>query len=120
MWRVLVVEDDVLQAEHICDLLVGEGMEPLGPMPDVEAALRVLDTTTVDGAILDIRLHNGLCFDVARTLTARHIPFLLLTGSPQVVLPAEFRAVPVLHKPFEPATLFALLRRVLPAQPAAG
>lgn len=118
MWRVLVVEDDLLQGEYVCDLLVEAGMEPIGPAPTVAAALSLLDTTTVDAAILDIRLPNGLCFDVARTLFERHIPFLFLTGSIREVLPAELRAVPLLHKPCEPATLLEVLRDILPVQGA--
>jgi DNA-binding response OmpR family regulator len=58
-WRVLVLEDDFLQGEHVCDLLLGEGMEPLGPVATADAAVELLDTTTVDAAILDIRLQNG-------------------------------------------------------------
>jgi DNA-binding response OmpR family regulator len=82
-WRVLVLEDDVLQGDHVCDLLLGEGMEPLGPVATAEAAAELLDTTTVDAAILDIRLQNGLCFKVARALLQRQTPFLFLTGSVQ-------------------------------------
>ena len=114
MWRVLVVEDDLLQGEHVCDLLVEEGMEPIGPAPAVEDALKLLDTTGVDAAIPDIGLRNGLCFDVAHTLITRHVPFLFLTGSRRQVLPANFRGVPVVHKPCEPATLLKVLRGILP------
>lgn len=116
MWRVLVVEDDALQAEYVSDLLVEEGMEPIGPAATSEAALGLLDTASVDAAILDIRLLNGLCFEVARTLMARRIPFLFLTGSAREVLPTEFRTAPLLHKPCEPATLFDVLRAMLPSR----
>lgn len=116
MWRVLVVEDDALQAEHVSDLLVEEGMEPIGPASTAEAAFSLLEMTSVDAAILDIRLRNGLCFEVARTLIARRIPFLFLSGSLQEVLPTEFRTVPFLRKPCEPETLFGALRTMLPRQ----
>ena len=116
MWRVLVLEDDVLQGEHVCDLLLGEGMEPLGPVATAEAAVELLDTTTVDAAILDIRLQNGLCFKVARALRQKQIPFLFLTGSVQEVIPQEFEAVPLLLKPFDAQRLLELLRGLLPAQ----
>jgi DNA-binding response OmpR family regulator len=116
MWRVLVVEDDFLQGEHVCDLLLGEGMEPLGPVATVEAAIELLDTTTVDAAILDVRLQNGLCFEVARTLVQRQVPILFLTGSIREVVPAEFQAVPLLQKPFEPERLLEVLRGLLPVR----
>lgn len=51
MWRVPVVEDDLLQGKHVCDLLVEKGMEPIGPAP-TKAALKLLETTAVDAAIL--------------------------------------------------------------------
>jgi DNA-binding response OmpR family regulator len=113
MWRVLVVEDDLLQGEHVCDLLVEEGMEPVGPAPTVKDALKLLDTTGVDAAILDIGLRNGLCFDVAHTLVARRVPFLFLTGSRRQVLPTNFRGVPIVHKPYEPTVLLEAVRRIL-------
>ena len=84
-------------------------MEPIEPTPTVEDALNLLDTTGVDAAILDIRRRNGLCFDVAQTLVARRVPFL--TGSGRQVLP--FRALPVVHKPCEPAVVLEALRRIL-------
>jgi DNA-binding response OmpR family regulator len=119
MWdtsRVLVLEDDFLQGEHVCDLLLGEGLEPLGPVATAEAAIELLDTTTVDAAILDIRLKNGLCFRVARALAQKQIPFLFLTGSVQEVVPTEFLAIPLILKPFDAQRLFQLLGELLPAQ----
>ena len=116
MWRVLVVEDDLLQGEDVCDLLLAEGMEPLGPAAGAEAARELLDTTTVDAAILDIRLQNGLGFEIARSLRERRVPFLFLTGSIREVLPAEFQAVPLLPKPCAPQQLLEVLRDLLPAQ----
>ena len=115
MWRVLVVEDDLLQGDDVCDLLLAEGMEPLGPAPSVGAAQELLDTTSVDAAILDIRLRNGLGFEIARSLHEKHVPFLFLTGSMREVLPAEFQAVPLLHKPCPPQRLLEALPDILPA-----
>ena len=95
-WRVLVVEDDCLQADWLCDLLEGEGIEPVGPAADAKTAQRLLETVSIDAGILDIRLQEGLCFDVARTLEERGIPFLFLTGSTGEVIPEKFHGVPLL------------------------
>ena len=70
----------------------------------------------MDAAILDIRLLNGLCFELAHTLVERRIPFLFLTGSVGEVMPAEFRTVPLLLKPCEPAELLEVLRGILPTR----
>ncbi len=116
MWRVLVVEDDLLQGEELCDLLLSEGMEPIGPAPTVAAALNLLGSAAVDAAIVDIGLKDGLCYDVARTLLERSIPFLFSTASMRQVLPAEFLAVPLLHKPSDPVRLIEVLEQILPAK----
>lgn len=116
MWRVLVLEDDLLEGDHVCDLLVGEGMDPLGPVATTEAAVGLLDTTTVDAAILNIRLQNGLCFEFARGLVQRQIPFLFLADSVGEVVPAQFQAIPLLLKPFKAERLLELLRDLLPGQ----
>ena len=113
MQRVLVVEDDYLQADWVCDLLETEGLEPVGPAADAKAAHRLLDTVSVDAAILDVRLQEGLGFKVAQTLMQREIPFLFLTGATEHVLPKDFQAVPLLYKPAEPRVLLELLRTLL-------
>lgn len=113
MWHVLVVEDDYLQADWLCDLLESEGLEVLGPVSSAEAARRLLDTMPVDAAILDINLQDGLCFGVARILVESKVPFLFLTGSIGHVIPKEFQAIPLLLKPAEPAVLLDLLRKLL-------
>ena len=112
-WRVLVVEDDCLQADWLCELLEGEGIEPVGPAADAKAAERLLDTMSVDAGILDIRLNEGLAFDVARTLADRGIPFLFLTGSTGEVIPTKFQGVPLIYKPAEPPVILELLRTLL-------
>ncbi len=114
MPRVLVVEDDALQAGWLCDLLDGSGVESVGPAADLQAAGELLDSAPIDAAVLDIRLRDGLCFGVARRLVDEGIPFLFLTGSLGDVIPQEFQAIPVLYKPAEPAALLLLLRTILP------
>ena len=54
--RVLVVEDESLLAETLCDLVQNAGCEPVGPAATVAAALSLIDKAAIDVAILDIRL----------------------------------------------------------------
>lgn len=55
----------------------------------------------LDGALLDVRLHNVLCFPIAVILKAHKILFIFMTGyRDPSVFPVEFRAAPVVCKPF--------------------
>jgi hypothetical protein len=67
-------EDDDWQGAHtrgrgrdapgnaLCDLLMDAGFEPLGPSATVDRALRFVATSTLDAALLDIRLLDGRSF----------------------------------------------------------
>jgi len=103
--RVLVVEDSLSLADMICDQLVEQGMEPVGPVATVEGALRLVRESELDLAVLDIKLRNETCFPVCRALAARRIPFLFVTGTKMQEFPAEFRTMAVLTKPFDPGAL---------------
>ena len=91
----------------------GRGHRSVGPVAESMAAESLLETMSVDAGILDIRLQDGLCFRVARTLKERRIPFFFLTGSTGEVLPEQLRAVPTLNKPAEPLVLLNLLHKQL-------
>ena len=66
--RVLVVEDELLLAETLCDLMQDAGCEMVGPVSTVAAALRLIDQAPIDVAILDIRLLSEMSFPVAYAL----------------------------------------------------
>ena len=107
--RILVVEEGLLFAEVVCDLLLDQGMIPVGPAPRVDSALCLVAATPIDAAILDIQLGHEMSFDVARAPRGRGIPFLFLTGSMHRIVPADFRAVPLLQKPCEAVEIVAAL-----------
>lgn len=115
MWRVLVMEGDFYKAS-ISATCFGQRHGAARPVATVEAAVELLDTTSVDPAILDVRLQNGLCFEFARTLVRCQVPIVFLTGSIREVVPSEFQAVPLLHKPFKPEILLRVLRGLLPVR----
>ncbi|MBB3564568.1 DNA-binding response OmpR family regulator [Rhizobium sp. BK512] len=53
--RVLIVEDDYFIADETRRALESAGAIVIGPASSVESALALIDSTTPDGAILDIR-----------------------------------------------------------------
>ena len=103
--KILVVEDSYRFAEEIAANLRGFGMEPVGPVGHLDEACRMARETAVEGAILDVILHDAASFSVAAILRARGIPFVFLTGYEEQQIPLEFRAAPVLRKPFEASEL---------------
>jgi DNA-binding response OmpR family regulator len=110
--RVLVVEDESLLAETLCDLMQGAGCEPVGPAATVAAALRLIDQAAIDVAVLDIRLMSEMSFPVAYALRRRGIPLLFLTSYEQRSLPKDLGDAILVEKPFSAPLLIEIVRRL--------
>jgi DNA-binding NtrC family response regulator len=110
-YRVLVVEDEMLIAMTIEDTLANEGCEVIGPVNCIDTALIAVESNGFDGALLDLNLRGVASSPVAEALTARGIPFILLTGSAELTLPSEFRDSPFCSKPFTSEKLIEMVAR---------
>ena len=100
--RVLVVEDNLLIAETICDVLKDCGCTVIAPVPDLPGGVALIDQDALDGAMLDVNLSGTLSFPLATMLEERGVPFVFMTGYDDGALfPTEFRKVRRLAKPFE-------------------
>jgi DNA-binding response OmpR family regulator len=110
--RVLVVEDESLLAETLCDLMQDAGCEPIGPAATVAAALRLIDQASIDVAVLDIRLLSEMSFPVAYALRRRGIPLLFLTSYEQRSLPKDLGDAILVEKPFSAPLLIEIVRRL--------
>ena len=100
--KILVVEDSYLLAEAIGDFLRDFGMEPVGPVGRLQEACYLARERALDGALLDIKLRDALCFPAASILLARGIPFVFISGySDKGLIPLECRGAPLVYKPFE-------------------
>ena len=115
--RVLVVEDESLLAETLCDLLQDAGLEPVGPAATVAAALRLIEQGRIDAALLDIRLKRETSFPVAHLLRQRGIPWVFLTSYQQHQLPEDLADATVIEKPFSPPALVEIVRRLAMGPP---
>jgi DNA-binding response OmpR family regulator len=113
--RILVVEDSVLIADVIVDALCDCGCTAVGPAPRLAQGLILAVAERLDGALLDVNLAGEKCFPIAAALGARGVPFAFLTGYGDVGLPAEYRKVPRLIKPFRIDTLLGLVSRCFAA-----
>ena len=98
--RVLVVEDDMLIAIHIEEVLQDLGCVVVGPVGKLDAALRMADDEALDAAVLDVNVRGGHVYPVAERLRARGIPFALASGYGDWALPEAFRNQSRLTKPF--------------------
>src|SRR4030095_1405672 len=85
----------------------------MGPGGRLESAMQMARERALDGAILDINLNGRPCFPVCAVLSARRIPFIFLTGYPQAAIPIEYRAAPLVAKPFEPTEMKEALAHML-------
>jgi len=103
--RILVVEDELLVAMTLEDILHSEKCIIVGPFPRLEPALKVARLEPLDAAILDINLAGERVDPIAKALAERNIPFLFTTGYDRSMLPAEHANRPALMKPFRPAQL---------------
>jgi CheY-like chemotaxis protein len=98
--RILIVEDEMLVAMNIEDMLLDLGHEVAGLAGRLEPALALAQEGVFDIAMLDVNLAGDLSFPVADILEARGIPYLFATGYGRKGVRDEYGAVPVLQKPF--------------------
>jgi len=108
--RVLVVEDEMLVAWELEDMLSNLGCTVIGPAARVNKALAMLDAETIDVAVLDVNLNGQKSYPVADALAVRDTPFIFLTGYNRESLPNRYQARPILQKPFEQSDLKNTLR----------
>jgi CheY-like chemotaxis protein len=73
--RVLVVEDEAVEALMLEDLLAQAGCVVIGPAGTTDSALTLIEQEAIDCAVLDVKLLDGQVFPVADTLVARGVPY---------------------------------------------
>jgi DNA-binding response OmpR family regulator len=64
----------------------------------------------IDLAILDANLNGQIVYPLADDLLAQGVPVIFLTGYQKTSLPARFRVVPQISKPYDPAALIKEIR----------
>ena len=118
--RILVVEDEYFLADDLARTLGRQGVEVVGPVGTLDAAVRLAEDETIDCAILDINLRGEMAFPVADRLDAAGIPFVFATGYSRAVIPDRFSAVPHLEKPLETERVAELLSQAMAAAAGGG
>lgn len=103
--RVLVVEDEMIVALFMEELLGELGYQVAGVIPRLEEGLARAGDGSFDVAILDVHLNGKDVFPLADALAERGIPFAFATGYGERSIPERHRKRPTLQKPFRPDEL---------------
>jgi CheY-like chemotaxis protein len=113
--RVLIVEDELLVANYLEELLGMEGCIVLGPASRVHEALALIERERPEAAVLDLNLHGERTNAVAEALTVRRVPFVVVTGYGAEHVPSEpvLQQATRLGKPFRSRQLLRALTDIV-------
>jgi CheY-like chemotaxis protein len=112
--RVLVVEDEMMIAMLVEDMLADLGCAVVGPAHGLQAAMDLAeDAKELDAALLDVNLAGQPVFAVADVLRARNVPIIFCTGYGDAGLRDADRGAPVLQKPYRAKDLADTLAMAL-------
>lgn len=107
--RILLVEDEMLVAMLLEDMLVEAGHTIVGPVARIEQAVEAARSEPIDLAILDVNVGGEEVYPVAEALAAREIPFAFATGYGAQGLREPWQDRPALQKPFQRSDLFRMV-----------
>ena len=116
--RVLIVEDEIVVALFLEDVLDEFGYQVAGVITQLDEA--IARDQDYDLAVLDVHINGRDVFDFADLLVERGIPFVFATGYGERGIPERHRSSPVLQKPFQPDELKRILADIAPAGRGGG
>ena len=99
--RVLLVEDEILVAMMMRDILMELGFTVVGPYSRVAEAMVAAVHEDIDAGIIDVNLGGEFIYPVADVLAARKIPFVFVTGYGVESIDRRFGYVPIIKKPVQ-------------------
>lgn len=116
--KILVVEDEIIIADHICDSLEELGYEPLEPAISYTEAIETIEAEKPDIAILDVQLAGKKTgIDLAKRIIEKYdFPFIFLTSNADAAtinLAKEVMPPAYLIKPFTKDDLFSSIEITL-------
>lgn len=110
--RILLVEDEMLVAMLLEDMLVDAGHTIVGPLSRIDKAVEAARAEAVDLAILDVNVGGEEIYPVAEILAEREIPFAFATGYGASGLREPWQERPALQKPFHRSDLFRMVAQL--------
>jgi two-component system response regulator LytT len=116
--KILIVEDEILIAEHIKDYLVGFGFSQVFMAHTKKLAIQVMDHISPDLILLDLHLQepkDGL--EIAKMIDEKgEPPYIFITANADMLIIQEAihtRATSYITKPVKKADLFASIQIAL-------
>jgi two-component system, LytTR family, response regulator LytT len=115
--KVLIVDDEVLIAEDLKDILRGFGYKEIRLAHSKSDAIKQLDLFKPDVALLDIRMEKELDgLELGEYINANHkIPFIYITAHSDIAMIKKIvttKPAGYITKPFKKSDLFASLNLV--------
>ena len=110
---VFLVEDEVMIRMMVSEMLEELGYEVAAEAGDIDEAVRLVQCTEFDIAILDVNVNGRVISPVAEAVQLRNRPFVFATGYGVQGLPEKFRDRPTLQKPFQMETLARMIESTL-------
>lgn len=116
--KILVVEDEIIIADHICDTLEELGYEVYEPAINYTEAIDAIERDRPDIAILDIQLSGRKTgIDIAQTIREKYdFPFIFLTSNADPLTVSQAKKVippAYLIKPFTKDELYSSIEIAL-------
>ena len=111
--RVLIVEDEMLIAMMLQDMIADAGLEVEGVANSLNAGIDLANRADFDLAILDVNLNGEEVYPVAEILQRRGIPFIFSSGYGAGGIRSEFGGVPQVIKPYQHNMLMAAVKAAL-------
>lgn len=116
--KILVVEDEIIIADNICDTLTDLGYQVLEPVINYTEALEAIKNESPDIAILDIQLSGSKTgIDLAKKIKDTYdFPFIFLTSNADTSTLNEAKKVmppAYLVKPFSKEELYTAIEIAL-------
>jgi DNA-binding response OmpR family regulator len=119
--RVLIVEDELLVAENVKELLQTRGYIVIDVVSSAEKAFEIFSQLDPNLVIMDVRLQgslDGIHAAIILHETFKKVPILFLTAYPKEDFPHLLNLDPALYsyvtKPYDPADFSAALETLLP------
>ena len=109
--RIFVVEDEMMIALMIEDMVADLGHHLAGVAMRLPQALEKAKDVDADVAILDINLDGSKSFPVAELLRERGVRLVFASGYGSPGLEAPFLDALIIKKPFEARDLKAMIER---------
>ena len=113
--QILLLEDEPFIAIDLEEMLAAAGAESVVSLDTSLEAKTWLATNAPQLAIIDPRLRDGICSEVASLLVSRGVPFLVYSGDPRSVMEpgSPFFSGAWISKPCQPEAMLDGIRALL-------